>query len=229
MNIKFNNSLLIGQKINHKILLNLNAPPLVARTNELQMVFTDEKCVLCSACMERALKANKYSHYRPDSEELHSDLLTNTITVQRSKRFVTSTPSADGRKEKKGKKKSKMHKTIIVTQYNVAGEVYALKVKESLPGSDNTEDGSGACQLYSVDNVMRCDTPEGDVFLANGKQNAIRKNKKPKESTRDEEDVSMRYQTTTRAPSKSEFRKRQSDDVRGQMPENVMSSVEEFY
>lgn len=228
-NIKFNNSLLIGQKPNHKLLLNLNAPPLITRTNDLQAVFTDEQCVLCFNCMERALKANKFSKYRPDSEELHSDLLTNTITIHRNKRYVTSTPSTDGKKEKKGKKKSKAHKTIIVTQYNVDGEVYALKVKESSPGSDRTEDGSGSCHVYSVNKVMACNTPEGDALIANVKKNANKKDRRHKDKMDNEEDITPRNIITTRAPVKSVFRKRQTDDIRSQMPENVMSSVEEFY
>lgn len=182
--------------------------------------------------MERAIKAHRYSKYRPDSEELHSDLLTNTITIHRNKRYVTPTPTIEGRKEKKGKKKSKVHKTIIVTQYNVDGEVYALKVKESLPGSDH-DDGSAACQVYSVNKVMACNSPEGDAFIANVKRNANKKEKKQKERIEDEEDMSPRTTTTTttttRAPMKSLFRKRQTDEIRSQMPENVMSSVEEFY
>lgn len=225
--IKFNNSLLIGQKPNHKLLLNLNAPPLVTRMNDLQSVFADEKCVLCSNCMERALKAHKYSKYRPDSEELNTDLLSNTITVHRNKRYVNSTPSIEGKKEKKGKKKSKVHKTIIVTQYNMDGEVYALKVKESLPGSDHNEDG--ACQVYSVNKVMACNTPEGDAFIANVKKNANKKDKRHKERIEDEEDITPKIPTTTQPPLKSVFRKRQTDEIRSQMPENVMSSVEEFY
>lgn len=175
--------------------------------------------------MERALKAHKYNKYRPDSEEL-SDLLVNTVTVQRKKRYVTSTPPTDGKKDKKGKKKSKAHKTIIVTQYNTDGVVYALKVKESLPGSDHTENESGACHVYSVNKVMRCGTPEGDALIAKAKRNANSKDKRRKEH---EEDVTTKNPTTTRASSKSVFRKRQTDDVRSQMPENVMPSVEEFY
>lgn len=177
--------------------------------------------------MERALKAHKYSKYRSDSKELHSDLLTNALTIQRSKRYVASTPPTEGKKEKKGKKKNKAHKTIIVTQYNVDGEVYALKVKESTPGSDNTEDGSAGCQVYSVNKVMSCRTPEGDAFIANVKKNANRKDNRHKERISDEEDVTP--STTSRGLLQSVFRKRQTDEVRSQMPENVMSSVEEFY
>lgn len=220
--------MLIGQKPNHKLLLNLNAPPLVTRTNDLQTVFADEKCVLCFNCMERALKAHRYSKYRPDSEELHSYLLTNTITLHRNKRYVTSTATPEGKKEKKGKKKSKVHKTIIVTQYNVDGAVYALKVKETLPGSDHADDKSGACQVYSVNKVTSCNTPEGDAFIANVKKNVNKKDKRHKERIR-EENITRRNPTTTRAPMKSLFRKRQTDEIRSQMPENVMSSVEEFY
>lgn len=177
--------------------------------------------------MERALKAHRYSKYRADSEELQTDLLTNKITLQRSKRYVASTPPTEGKKEKKGKKKNKAHKTIIVTQYNVDGEVYALKVKESTPGSDDTEDGSGGCQVYSVNKVMSCKTPEGDEFIANVKKNGNRKDNRHKERIRDEEDVTS--STTSRALLESIFRKRQTDEIRSQMPENVMSSVEDFY
>lgn len=209
---------MIVQKPNHKLLLNLNASPLLTRMNDIRAVFADEKCVLCFDCIERALRAHRYSKYQPDSEELHSELLTNTISLNRNKRFVTSAP--ESRKDKNGKKKSKTHKKIIVTKYNVDGEVYALKVKES---SESEHHEDEACQLYSVNKVMSCDSPDTESFISN-----VKKYKKGRKHQDRSEEVTERTVAAT-TPPKSLFKKRQTDEVRSQMPENEMSSVEEFY
>ncbi|XP_049872150.1 uncharacterized protein LOC126370996 [Pectinophora gossypiella] len=220
--IRFNNTIIIQQqKAKHKLLLNLNGQPLVVKVNELQNVFSDYSCSHCTECMERAIRAHKLAGYqkdRPDSMELHNDILKGRVIRERR----SANDSSQDKGDKKNKtKRAKAHRSITVTKYNIAGEVHALKVKESNPTNDETKVGS--CEVYKVSKSYACNSPDGEAILSAAKRKNNKKNKKDKDK--------QQFSTTTGAPRSPQsvpvFRKRQIEKF--QIPENVMPSIEEFY
>ncbi|XP_075979750.1 uncharacterized protein LOC142978975 [Anticarsia gemmatalis] len=238
--LRYNNTRnYLTKSVHKKILLNLNGPPLVSMVSKLQQVFMDVRCKQCLECMERSIKAYKYQSdnikKRPTVDELHAELLTsrgnilNSMYTGDDRRKRQSDPVDISAKKTKPKKTKK---SVTVTKYNVDGEVYALKVQETVkhPLEQNIPhtNQSSMCHLYSVKKSYECDTRESESFLAIAKRKVIKKNRKDK--------ASQATTTTTtetahfNAPS---FKKRQ---VRGserpdqlEMPENFDFSLEELY
>lgn len=233
--LKFNNSMVFHQMpMPKKILLNINGPPLVNMVSDLQIVFMDLHCKKCIDCMERAIKAYKSHYYivknRPRSDELHEEVLKHRHhgkgKSMRNKREINTSVSPVP-KLKRTKSKKKASKSVTVTKYNVDGEVYGLKVRETntVVNAEQQNDTQSTCQVYSVKKSFPCDTPEGESFLTVTKRKATKKNKREKD--RNKVDVSTT--TTTIRPHFNAplFRKRQIDN--SQVPENFMPSIEEMY
>ncbi|KAL0821173.1 hypothetical protein ABMA28_005792 [Loxostege sticticalis] len=234
LEVRFNNSLLIHQIKPHmlrkQLLLNINGPPLVNNVSELQSVFIDLACKRCHSCMERAMKAFKYHKHmintRPSAEELQEDVLTNEI-MYRTKRDIVPTDetmvsTADDKKttKKTRNKKNKTNRAVVVTKYNIDGEVYALKVKETMNNEQNESKGASTCQVYSVKKSFPCDSAEGESLLTSAKRKA---NKRKAKKEQDKTSTT----STTQKTQTSVFRKREVDN--SQVPENFMPSIEEMY
>ncbi|XP_047029244.1 uncharacterized protein LOC124636988 [Helicoverpa zea] len=228
LDIKFNNSMMIHQKpMQKKILLNINGPPLVNMVTDLQIVFMDVNCRKCIDCMERAIKAYT-SHYhivktRPQYDELHEEVLKKRILqADRKKRETQSTTEKYSTKIKRSK--TKKTKAVSVTKFNVDGEVYALKIKETNTqvSPDQQNDTQVSCQVYIVKKSFPCDAPDAETFLMVAKRKVNKKNKRDKE--RNKAAASTTESPHFMAPA---FRKRQVDN--SQVPENFMPSIEEFY
>ncbi|XP_063829804.1 uncharacterized protein LOC135079146 [Ostrinia nubilalis] len=230
LEIRFNNSLLIQQKphtLRKQILLNINGPPLVNNVTELQTVFTALACKRCHNCMERAIRAYKVHNHiisnRPSAEELQEDVLTNEISY-RTKRDIAPTSetiiptSTEAKTTKKFRaKKNKINRAVMVTKYNIDGDVYALKVKEQLNADQND---TKTCQVYSVKRSFPCDSAEGEALLSSARRKANKRKAKK------EQDKTSTTPTTQKTQT-SVFRKREVDN--SQMPENFMPSIEELY
>ncbi|KAG6441564.1 hypothetical protein O3G_MSEX001884 [Manduca sexta] len=211
--------------IHNKILLNINAPPLVNVVSEVQAVFAEAACQNCIACMERAIKADKINLHmvdnRPSAEELQTDVLSerHNFDRHREKRNLAN----DTVKLKKVKsKRNKVLKAVIVTKLKVDEQLYALKVKETITQTGeqlkDMKSTSTTCQVYDVKNSFPCDTPEAEILLTVAKQRVNKKSKKQKEK---------RTVPATTHKIVPLFRKRQVDH--SQVPENFMPSIEDIY
>uniref|UniRef100_A0A2A4K3N0 HMA domain-containing protein n=1 Tax=Heliothis virescens TaxID=7102 RepID=A0A2A4K3N0_HELVI len=229
LDIKFNNSMMINQMpMQKKILLNINGPPLVNMVTDLQIVFMDVGCNKCINCMERAIKAYKSHYYilksRPRSDELQEEVLKKRLLqANRKKREAATATEKYASKTKRTKPKKT--KSVSVTKYNVDGDVYALKVKETntqVNAEQLNDTQVSTCRVYSVKKSFPCDTPDADSFLTVAKRKVNKKSKKEKERHK----VAT---TTTEKPHflAPAFRKRQVDN--SQVPENFMPSIEELY
>lgn len=234
--VKFNSSVLINRpklSSQHKLLLNLNA--------KLQEIFNDYSCNACLDCMERALRvhkvhSNKLSD-RPILDDLQKELLRNSVNSEHGhkyKRDVTAALKEGTKKEKRSKiKKHKHQKTVAVTKYALDNVTYALQVKEN-----NVSGDIETCQVYTVKKHVPCDTPEGKLLMDVSKMKARKNLKKPNEDEEHEKEDHDKKQRKSRSNDDVEpysetdrlevlNRRREVDD--GQIPENVMSSVEDFY
>ncbi|KAJ8718515.1 hypothetical protein PYW08_002752 [Mythimna loreyi] len=225
--IKFNNSMVFRQMpMPKKILLNINGPPLVNMVSDLQTVFMDVACSQCIDCMERAIKAYTTHHHIiktiPSTDELHEQVLS---LGTRNRRDSSTPAEHTTSKSKKNKSKKKATKAVTVTKYNVDGDVFALKVKETnIVGSADQQNETqvSTCQVFSVKKSFPCDSPDGESFLTNAKRKGSKKSKKDKDANKD-------TATTTSKPHfmAPAFRKRQIDN--SQVPDNFMPSIEDFY
>ncbi|KAJ8714587.1 hypothetical protein PYW07_002812 [Mythimna separata] len=221
--VKFNNSMVFRQMpMPKKILLNINGPPLVNMVSDLQTVFMDVACRQCIDCMERAIKAYTTHHNIvktiPSTDELHDQVLRLRSRNRRDSQTDNTTT-----KTKKNKSKKKATKSVTVTKYNVDGNVFALKVKETnmvASGDRQNVTQVSTCQVFSVQNSFPCDSAEGESFLTNAKRKVSKKSKKVKDVNKD---------ATTSKPhfNAPAFRKRQIDN--SEIPDNFMPSIEDFY
>lgn len=211
-----------------KVFLNINGLPLVNNVTQLQAVYSDIMCSKCQACMDRAVKVHKIrthimnNHGTPD--DVREYILTNEINV-RDKREVNLTddvPPNVPEIHKTKTKRGKPHKSVVVTKFKTDRDVYALKVKETIPVSlsDSQSENKSTCQVYSVKKSFPCDTPEGDMLLAAAKRKA-KKRKVKKETVK----TSTSKDVQTGAPII--FKKREVDS--SQISETFMPSIEESY
>lgn len=215
-----------------KIFLNINGPPLVNMVTDLQMVFMDVSCRKCIDCMERAIKAykthNNIIKTLRNPDELHEQVLHLKSKRNRNKRNANKSTTEKNTTSKVKRTKPKKTKTITVTKYNVDGDVFALKVKETnmLGGSDQQNDTQvlSTCQVFSVKKSFPCNTPEGESFLTVAKRKVNKKNKKAKK----EKEANQTGATTMKAHfAAPAFRKREVDN--SQVPDNFMPSIEDLY
>lgn len=192
----------------HKILLNVNAPPLVKTVTDLQSVFKDITCRDCITCMERAIKAHKINlhvlSYQSDENEFYYDVLNN----ERRKRN-TAIPEDWERKIKEGK-------SIMgtVTKYTKERKVFAIKVKEII------ENDRTSCKLYSVKKSLPCES--GLDIISASKRSTNKKSKKITEIVPTNTATTERVQLKT-----SVYKKREVDN--SQVSESFMPSIEEMY
>lgn len=228
--VKYSNSKEFRQMpMPKKVLLNINGPPLVNMISDLQTVFMDVTCSKCINCMERAMKAY-ITHYNivkttPSFDELHDHVLQ-FKTTYRNKRDTETTAENTGIKIKRTKPKKKPIKSVTVTKYNVDGDVFALKVKETNVANTDIQNDTQAstCQIFSVKKSFPCDTAEGESLLTIAKRKISKKNKKIKDTNRTDVTATPKAKAHFLAPA---FRKRQVDN--SQVPDNFMTSLEEFY
>ncbi|XP_037874551.1 uncharacterized protein LOC119630132 [Bombyx mori] len=207
-----------------KLLLNFNGIPLVNVISELQLVFNDVNCQKCTDCMERAVKAFIINQHiissRPNLEDFQNDVLYEKLNINRNKRDANKKVDAPNEKNtnKVKTKRTKANK-ITVTKYDVDGEVYALKVHETIHLKEKANNTITSCHVYGVKKSFPCETPEANSIVINlTRKRKANKTKKIKEKT-------IVVGTTNRIPAM--FRKRQLDD--SQIPEHFRTSIEDFY
>lgn len=193
----------------HKILLNINGPPLVKVVTELQSVFRDVTCRNCTTCMERAIKAYRvHSHIInnvPNVHELYYDVLNNK---ERKKRNTNDL-------EKNIKQEKSV--TAAVTRYTKDRKVFAIEVKETIGDITN-------CQVYSVKKSLPCDS--GSHIISASKRNNSRKSKKViGNAPVHTEGVSVFSETPESMVAA--YKKREADN--SHVPESFMPSIEELY
>lgn len=195
--------------------------------------------------MERAIKAEK-AHFhiishRPSSEELQEDVLINEISYRTKRDIpptdqtlpeVTENVAEETKTTKKTKtRKHKANKSVTVTKYNMDGEVYALRVKETPVTSEASNDTkpSGSCQVYNVKKSYPCESPESESLLVAARRRAGKKKSKKQEQEKTKPNDAPNS-TTAKARvhvQTSSFKKREVDN--SDVPENFMPSIEDLY
>lgn len=210
---------------NKKLQLQLHDSTATNASSELQSLFMDTRCKKCIDCMGRAV--HKYKSHaelkrKTANTELKDELLSNKVDFKnRVKREDDTTTTLISAIPKKTKSKKKPAKSVTVTKYNIDGEVYGLKVKETKAHTiDQSDNESSMCHIYSVKKSYDCDTPESESFLAS-KRKVNKKNKKEKEKSTT---LSSTPQAYLSSPSN---RKRHIDP--SEMPENIELSMEDIY
>ncbi|CAB3244653.1 unnamed protein product [Arctia plantaginis] len=224
--LKLNDTKVSHQRLqNKKLHHNLHDSPAINASSELQSLFMDPRCKKCIDCMGRAVhkyKAHAELKKKTVNTELREELLSNKFEFKnRIKREDDITTTITSALPKKTKSKKKSTKSVTVTKYNIDGEVYGLKVKETKAHTvDQSDNESSMCRIYSVKKSYDCDTPESESFLAS-KRKVNKKNKKEKEK-------STTLSTTPQAYfSSPSYRKRHIDP--SEMPENIELSMEDVY
>lgn len=202
-------------RMGKNILLNINSAKPI-KYNDLQTVFLDPECDKCIRCMERAIRAHKIRDSGMKSHISVEDFegLVKLDGNSRKKRKVSSTDVP----KKNKKSKPKKNKSATVLKYFQDEKIYALKIKESNVFADqqNISKTDTTCQVYSVINVVPCQTPEANAILALTKKHKKEQNKKKTGITR--------LETTQVTPT---LKKREIDD--SQIAEHYMPSIEDLY
>lgn len=203
--------------------------------NEIQTVFSNITCHACIDCMERAIKAYKDNLYVSEnqlsSNVFHNSILGNNYKINNF-RVERDTDNATIALDVKGitaklNSKNKVYKSMTVTKYNINGVVYALKVKgtnkqNNFNEKKNTKMASSDCQIYRIKKTFACDSSDAELFMANVKE----KTKKERRSQRIKKGKRIKFAITTTSEITTMYRKRNVDN--SQVPENVMTSIEDF-
>lgn len=229
--IKMSDMKIIGPtSLRKKVLIKANSQ-MVSTRSELQSVFNDLKCAKCVRCMERAIKANtKHTHItkiKPNTQEIENDIIVSYYQYKppRNKRNtenIATKAITNQTTPNRTPNPLKRNKTVTVTKYNNDGQIYAVKIQEGYLVDGEDTGAVATCEVYSVKKYFPCNSLAGELMLTSAKRKVHKRLKKVQEKK-------TTLTTTERAiyQTQSKAAKRQVDN--SQLPENMMTSIEELY